>query len=91
MAFRSLLELVSSGISPPPHQADPYQVQDTSTSYVDTMISELRKFGEYGNPVSKIAPQDLKNTWKEFLDDDELKELESSENDEMRGYAKSVA
>eukprot|EP00759_Apiculatamorpha_spiralis_P056486 PhF_6_TR8080/c0_g1_i1/m.12500/K02887/RP-L20, MRPL20, rplT; large subunit ribosomal protein L20 len=65
LAFRSVMELISSGVAPPP-RVEHTQLAKSSEDTVNEAVQVLCD-SRYGNPVSKkYTAETLKDAWKQF-------------------------
>ncbi|KNH07954.1 hypothetical protein XU18_1435 [Perkinsela sp. CCAP 1560/4] len=73
MAFRSILELISSGIYPVDqdvHSRALEQAYSNKGGYLkenDTLVEELQCGGPYGNPLAAMSRDEVVNKWKDLI------------------------
>mmetsp|Transcript_24491 Transcript_24491/g.38196 ORF Transcript_24491/g.38196 Transcript_24491/m.38196 type:complete len:181 (+) Transcript_24491:57-599(+) len=73
MAFRSVLELVGSGICPVEPDVTNRGLEAACNSKSGYMmengpaITELQRGGEYGNPLASMSQEEIGNKWKDLI------------------------
>ena len=73
MAFRSIVELMGSGIAPPPQDTSSrglekaYNEKKGYLCDTDEIIEELQRGGFAGNPMAKMSKEEIKNHWKTLI------------------------